>query len=343
MALGSIIGAAVGIGSSLLNSKGQKQAVDAQLEAARLNNETAQQINDDNIAFQEALNEQIRAQYEKLLGISLEGTVDAQGNRTRYIDGQGFVTSLSPEQLAIQSAGNNESLLSLTQDAAQAREGRNRTAALRTNEASGADAFLRQLLEPNPYNVSTIESAFAARGRRGVNEAFDRTADRLGTQALRSGSTNTDALSSLATKRSEALRDADVDAFLQALSSAEDLNAQRLSSLGGTQSRLSSAATTPVGQRLVSLPTPQTSNGNAGQLSQLGFLNASQRAPSNTTIPQLDPAIVGNAAGLGSMNAGNMLANVGNLVSSFDLSSLFKNSSQTAALPWRTNTNTGVF
>ena len=217
--LPSIISGAGGIASALMGGNAESQSALAQyynwLEQREANRRQ-----------QEAANKLYRTQTAPV--------IDAQGNRTEYIEGVGWVSTPSEATRNIINASQAEELARLTGDAAQARRGRDENERRRYQEGQVADAYLRELLGTTTPDAATIRDLLVRAAGNGNAEAFDRAQANASRVAVRTGTSGEDVQGSLARERADAAADAQVNAQQQALVLAEQLKGQhdsRVSSL----------------------------------------------------------------------------------------------------------------
>lgn len=115
------------------------------------------------------------------------GSRDAQGNRTRFIPGVGYVTEPSDQVQTLINASNAEELRQLTGDAADNRT--IRQGAQRRSLMSGmtADSLHRQFEDTVPGVRADEERALNATSDRAFNEAYDNSQNAALGTSIRQG------------------------------------------------------------------------------------------------------------------------------------------------------------
>lgn len=158
---------------------------------------------------------------------------DARGNRTEYIPGVGWVSTPSATTDALIKASDAEERNRLAVDAPIRRRGLVENEQRRITEGGVADAFLSQLMQQPSYSVDSLRNEMLSRATQGTNEAYDRTLDRFGTQAIRSGASNAgDIMASINRQRGKDVRDAGAGVDADARLLFDQLEGNRTSRLG---------------------------------------------------------------------------------------------------------------
>jgi len=232
MLLGQGLSAGSGILSGFLGKKAQDDAT-AYNYAANAANLQRQ----DQSAFMQQL---LAREYQQM---AQAGTTNARGDRTEYIPGVGWVTNPSDATKGLISATDAEQRARLTSDAVIRRRGLQENESRRLNEGAAADSFMQQLLQEPNYSVQSLRDELLNRATTDTNKAFDRTSDRLGTQALRSGSSNAgEIMRSLNDQRGEAVRSAGANASNDARQMFEQLETARTGRAGNLYNLLATRA-----------------------------------------------------------------------------------------------------
>lgn len=157
------------------------------------------------------------------------GTTDASGNRTSFVPGQGWVSTLSPETKAMKEQQDREQMNILTHDLPAKRASMDKNIQRQREEeyvAGGLlDEFKRVKREPTEGMRRRMINASVG----GINDAFGSTSEDVARTALRSGNTNSAMLmADLNKQKSKALQQAFMQAQAGADTSAEnDYNTKR--------------------------------------------------------------------------------------------------------------------
>ena len=155
-----------------------------------------------------------------------EGFTDAQGNRTSYVPGKGYVVNLSPESEALQDRIYAEQMQRLGPDAQMRRHQLQRNEIRQIEENDKARALFDQMRKLPRKKADVIENLLFNAASTGINRAFDDTTAVATRQALRTKSSNAGKLlEEIAKQRSEAVKGARTQSRVQAMEMAPALNA----------------------------------------------------------------------------------------------------------------------
>lgn len=149
------------------------------------------------------------------------GTTGPTGDRTRFVPGQGYVSTLGPANAAIQQLSDDELQRRLGIDVPRQRAQVNETVADRARQGETAEALLSQFLNTTRPSESARRNQLFAAAAQGQARGADELLEGIMTQQLRRGadsSANADIFSEAAERRGEALSRAFMDAQLQARS-----------------------------------------------------------------------------------------------------------------------------
>lgn len=220
LATGLLIGGGLsaigGIGSALLGRSAQRRS-------DRFNRWAAEQ----NFAQQEEERRLQREMADRLYRTMTAPVVDARGDRTEYTEDLGWVTIPSEMSRRLISAADSEQLRRLTQDAHRTRRGEQENERRRIQESGVADAFLARMLEPDRYTSSDIADLLFRRALSGTGDAFDTARQNVSRTAVRSGIDPSRQLAELTRQQALQNQQAGMDAEIQALGLADNLNNQR--------------------------------------------------------------------------------------------------------------------
>jgi len=193
-------------------------------KAAELNNQISLlNYYEQQAANQRARQEGVRQQREAKLG-----TTDAAGNRTKFVPGVGWVTTLDDTQQQIQDASEQEQLRQLSQGARD-EVVQERAAGRRGGEdllADEADRSFRQARRPD---AGALKQLFLAAGGTERNKMADRAGNAAARAATRGGGYNAAAIQQGARASSDAdsARDAGIQARMMAGQAADQQLSQK--------------------------------------------------------------------------------------------------------------------
>lgn len=320
MMIGQGINAGAGLLSGLLGKSSQDAAAayNHAVNAANLQRQ-------DQSAFMQQL---LAREYQQM---AQAGNTNARGDRTEYIPGVGWVTTPSAATAGLISASDAEQRARLTSDSVTRRRGLQENESRRIREGQAADVFLQQLMQQPDYSMQSLRDELLNRVVTDTNKAFDRTADRIGTQALRSGASNAgDIMRSLNAQRADAVRSAGAGAISDARQLFEQLETARTGRAGNLYNLLASRASnfddvpfqpSNVNDSLQAFQTGQ--RGNA--LGMAGTVMTGMSAPGGR-IQQINPNFSSaNFIGGAGSNIGGMIEQWGAQQQMNDLMKMFAN------------------
>lgn len=137
------------------------------------------------------------------------GTTDAQGTRTRFVEGVGWVTELGDEIGQLQDLYQDGELAQLVNDLPKRREVFNRNVQRQREEAGTADALMGAFRRIERGDDREIENQLNQASTRGITQGFDETLEEAMRTSLRTGS----APGAIAAKLGKARADALTEAF----------------------------------------------------------------------------------------------------------------------------------
>lgn len=238
------------------------------IEANR-NAQTNADISLMNYYQQEAANQRGRQEAGRQQREAKLGTTDAAGNRTYFMPGVGWVTDLSDDQQAIQSASEDEQLRQLRQGERD-EVVQERAAGRRGREDISADEAERQYRQARRPDEGALRQLLLARGGEARNQSADRAGEMAARAATRRGGTNAAMLTQGARAASDATsaRQAGIDAQLMAGQEADRQFAQDRDSANSLYDYFRKMSTSGTGSAPVFQPQgPQrTSTAMADQL-----------------------------------------------------------------------------
>ena len=325
-----LLGGGSSIAGSIFGGNAQSEANETNRQANLLNYYNRQQERNDRI--QQAQLARVDAKkadrknekrYDDRLGDMRLGSTDAQGNRTKWVDGQGWVVDLSDTSENLRDAENNEQLARLVRDAPLARKQQEGNYGEQLADRDKASVLRKKLGEVR-VDPEAIRRRSVADAASGVNGAFDEATNTAMRSALRTGSSNTgNILAAMAKQRGAAVGDATAKASASAPMQAaalEDAETKQLANLyamfaqrgsGVNKADFKSTGAADDGNALLAR---SSASGNAAQ--QPGDFYANERgaisnllaafAQQGGTLAQVQP----------DMGTANMLGGIGSTIES---------------------------
>lgn len=167
-------------------------------ETAALNLQEQRRVNNENMRLA-----------DEMLRMQKAGVTTPEG-RTRFVEGQGFVTELNALAQAIFNANQRDELRRQTVEADAAHGERMREVGRRGDEGTIANQLLEQFSRRRPhFSPEEISGALRLDARDAINEQFDRIGEASARQMMQTGHPMDGAgLGALAQSRAEALRSA---------------------------------------------------------------------------------------------------------------------------------------
>lgn len=231
-----------------------------------------------NYQEQQAARMRAEAEARRQRGEAQLGQTDASGNRTYFVPGRGWVTDLTADQQAIQSASEEEMLRQLTTEADRNEVVSGRAATRRDREDVLATEGERDFRAQRRPDEDALRQLFLARGAEARNASADRAGELVARQNVRSGRGNAAELMLGARAASDATeaRKAGIEAALMAEGEADrrfDAGRDRGGQMYDYYRRMSTSGT--------AAPTPYQpqgpQRGSTGVADQ-ALLNATSRA-----------------------------------------------------------------
>lgn len=243
-----VIGAAGGIGSSILGGEAASDAANTNFAINMYNQQQEERARQDSKRFAEE-----RIADQKL------GSTDAFGNSTKFVEGQGWISQLSPQQQQLYN-------YFLSQELPERQAQFQRAAELSRGDADMAQFIMDQLQRVQRPDDNALAAQIYAQSARGIGEGAQDVAEAASRQGLRSGNANLgDILAKLGGKTMQQRSDAREDAFLKAKDYGDNKYDQERSKLAQLYGAFAGRADNPLG---VSYDPSNISNGN----SQLGMM-----------------------------------------------------------------------
>lgn len=262
-----IAGLAGGIGSGI----GGIMGANAQDDAAEKN----WQINLMNYYARERERYEQNQRADEMLHDQKLGATDAQGNRTHFVNGQGWVVDQSAQGKEISDLQDRDQIQTLQHDRPMMRRQMDRNARRQVDEEDYAGQLLKQLRSVHE-DPEAIRREMLANLTRGINQNYDNETSSAMRSAIRTGSSNTGRiLAEIGKKRSADVGNAYAEVPGKARAMAMELENTQKTQLANLYNTFATRA----GQMPSASYQPQNINGAAnGNLS--GFAAASNSGQS---------------------------------------------------------------
>lgn len=176
--MGGLLGAAGGIAGALINAEEQEENRQMNWAIAIMNYQQRERERTEQIAMA-----------NKLRGEQKQGSTDIRGTRTKFVPGQGWVTTGSPEVMAMMKAQDAEQLRTIS-DMQQRRVDIQRNRARSYGDENTADTLKRMFtnhLAQAPASDEAYASELLQAQNVGLREAQRVAGNRSFTQAMRTG------------------------------------------------------------------------------------------------------------------------------------------------------------
>lgn len=162
------------------------------------------------------------------------GTTDQYGNRAYFDPERGWVTKLTPTSQRVADQQLEEQIMSLFRDAPQRRRAEDANEIARIGERGTANALMDEFRGVRREDPDRVRAMLYDRSRMGIDEAHDDVASAAITNALRTGNSNTGAITAaLSRAKGKDLAKASLDAELGAEDRADQKYTARRNDLAG--------------------------------------------------------------------------------------------------------------
>lgn len=213
-----MLGALGGIGGSIFSIMGANRAAEESAHTQRVN--TMVNMFDYQLRERER-RDRIEQAKENREDTHL-GARDADGNRSHFVEGVGWVTDLSPIAKAIRDAQNKEQELVLNQDLPAKRQHMFENLNQQRGERYMSEGIMKQMRNLQMEDPSAWKNRLYGAATRGINDAFTSMGNSAMNTALRTGASNSGAiLASLAGQQADMEQKAAEDAEIRAPQMAE--------------------------------------------------------------------------------------------------------------------------
>lgn len=218
------LGALGGIAGGAFSYASAQEAAEASQAAARTN----LIINMMNFQLRERERKDRINQAEQNRTDTHLGARDADGNRTHFEEGVGWITDLAPAMQRIREMQQKEQTNVLAQDLPAKRSQMFANLDRQRTENYMAQGLLDQFRNVQQEDPSAWKNRLYGAATRGINEAYAEQGDQAMRKAIRTGASNSGAiLASLASAQSDTLQKAAQDAEIRAPEMAEAQYNQR--------------------------------------------------------------------------------------------------------------------
>jgi hypothetical protein len=297
--LGALIGGAASVASAIIGGNAQSAATQYNWAA-----------NERNLQAREKERKQTMDYAEKVRAEEKLGGTDAGGNRTRFVEGEGWVTELSDRNKALQDYFYGTEL--------PERQGQFQRLASQSRKsddvANGLLAQFRRIVKENPAEIEALLMSVASRG---INEGTRDAIEPAMRSAARTGNSNVSKIiGEIARNAQEARKEAAINSKLQ----AKDYVQQSYDSKRGTNAQLYNQFLSQSGLALNPSMDPTAGEAGANNL-MAQFLQAAQAGKGigfnavnkqgGTRMPIEPDMGMANAIGASGVSIASMLERMG--------------------------------
>lgn len=259
-----IIGAGIGAGGSIASGM---MGAEAQDRAANLN----WQINLMNYYQRERERREQMNWARENRDIQQQGSTGPDGERTKFVDGKGWVSTRSERGQQISELQDSEQVARLTQDMPMLRRGMQRNESRSLEDETEANALRQQFRGIRQESPGQLENLLFGAATNRMTESYDDAQESLLRQSYRTGASNTgQVLSTLQAERARSSSDAAMEAKLRARGIVQQEYDQKRS---GTANLYNMFATRASALPNVSYAPQNIDNGQGAtaQFAQLGY------------------------------------------------------------------------
>lgn len=222
------------------------------------------------------------------------GVTDAAGNRTRFIEGVGWVTDLSDDQQQLQELYQNEELQQLQNDLPAKRAILNQNVERQGRENTQASALLDAFQRVRRTEPRHIENLSNRASSLGINEAFDTTLQDAMRSAIRQGASNSGRVAAdIGKERAKALEAAFLNNKLNARTQSDERYAMERGNAANLYnmfaSRASAMPDVAYNPRNIEGLASAASEGAANRNMQAGGTLVNAFAKQGGSMPRIDP------------------------------------------------------
>lgn len=204
--IGAAIGAGGSIASGLIGAQAASDAADTNWSINLLN------------YYQREREREERAQESRInKREQKQGFSDADGNRTQFIDGQGWVSQRSKAGQELADLQRREQLNVLNRDLPMRRRFMDRNEARSREDENVADIMRADMRDVRRTDDGELQSMLFNIATNNINDSFDNATEAAVTNAARTGSSNTGKIvADLNSQRAKTMADAGMESFMRA-------------------------------------------------------------------------------------------------------------------------------
>jgi len=204
--IGAAIGAGGSIASGLLGAQASADAANTNWATNLLNYYQREREREERIR-----ESQVNKREQK------QGFTDAEGNRTQFIDGLGWVSQRSKKSQELADLQRREQLDVLTKDLPMRRRSMVRNESRSREDENMADILRADMRDLRRTDDAELQSMLYNIATNNINESFDNATESAVTQAARTGNSNTGKIvADLNSQRAKTMADAGMESFLRA-------------------------------------------------------------------------------------------------------------------------------
>lgn len=208
-----MLGALGGIAGGAFSIAGAQEGAEASRDASEANT----LVNMINFMLRERERKDRIRQAEQNRSDQHLGATDAEGNRTHFVEGVGWVSELSTSARNMKALQDREQSAVLAHDLPMKRAQMDRNIARQRDEDYIAKGLLDQFRNVQQEDPDAWKNRLYGAANQGISEAFAEQGDQAMRKAIRTGASNTgDILAALGGAQAAALEKARVNAELQA-------------------------------------------------------------------------------------------------------------------------------
>lgn len=220
--IGALLGAIASVASGVIGAQASKDAADQNYNMDLLNYYARERERNDAITRSKQQDRETKL-----------GSTDAQGNRTFFKPGVGWVVELSDGSQRLADLYQNEELQQLQHDLPMKRERMNKNDVRQDEESNVADALLNAFRRTTREDPRDLENQLNQASVRGITQGFDSTLQDAMQSAARTGASNSGKVAAeIGKARASALMDAFMNNKINSQAQSRDNYAQDQANTG---------------------------------------------------------------------------------------------------------------
>ncbi len=154
------------------------------------------------------------------------GMTDIEGTQTKFIPGEGWVTTAAPAKKALMGRQDAEQMARLGHDAQIRRQQLDANATMQAGERDKANALMGEMRRSSTPSATELSNILYNASTSGINQGFRDTAQIGARQALRTGANPDRVMGEIGKAQGQALGNAKAQALLQGMQMAPQLEAE---------------------------------------------------------------------------------------------------------------------